>query len=217
MFTGIIEQMGILARRGRGGGKQWIEIRHAPWDSPLVKGESVCVQGVCLTVAALSSDRFTCDVLDETLARSTLGLRREGAWVNLERAVRADGRLGGHVVSGHVDGTGVVRAVARRGHDIVLEVGCGDDLLLGMVRKGSIAIDGVSLTIASLGAQAFSVRIIPVTWSQTTLGGLQSGERVNLETDVLGKFASRQLEGRRAEGLSEESLRRAGFMSDLGA
>lgn len=212
MFTGLVQQVGTLAaKKARGDGKSLV-IRHSTWDSPLVMGESIAVQGACLTVAAIRTGEFACDVLSETLDKTTLGELPTGAKVNLERALRADERLGGHIVTGHIDGPGKVLALAQKGVDWILEVACDDELLAGIVPKGSVAIDGVSLTVADLRAKSFTVHLIPHTWSHTSLHALQVGRVVNLETDVIGKYVQRYL-GRMqgAKGVTMETLRAAGF------
>lgn len=212
MFTGIIQKIGTLGRRVSRGSGQRLTIRHDPWDSPLALGESVAVNGTCLTVAECGSGQFTADVLNETLTKTTLGTKATGAAVNLERALRMDERLGGHLVQGHVDGTGTVSGIRQTGPDWVLEVACETALLDGMAPKGSIAIDGVSLTIVALKPNAFEVHLIPHTWEQTAFKTLKAGDRVNLETDVIGKYVNRYLErvgGKK--GLTMEAVQRAGF------
>jgi len=212
MFTGIIQQVGTLAgKKARGDGLSLV-IRHAPWDSPLIPGESVAVQGACLTVTSAGKGEFACDVLSETLKRTSLGDAAPGARVNLERALRADERLGGHIVTGHVDGLGTVVAFEQKGADWILEVACGDELLAGIVPKGSIAIDGVSLTIADLKPKSFTVHLIPHTLANTSLQGLKKGRAVNLETDIIGKYVQRTL-GRMqgGTGVTLEKLKAAGF------
>ncbi len=212
MFTGLVQQVGVLAgKKPRGDGMSLV-IRYQPWDSPLVMGESVAVQGACLTVTSLQSGEFTCDVLHETLKKTSLGETVSGARVNLERALRADERLGGHIVTGHVDGLGTVLSYEQKGADWILEVSCEVSLLAGIVPKGSIAIDGVSLTIAALKAKSFTVHLIPHTVANTSLQGLKKGRSVNLETDIIGKYVKSYL-GRMQEGqgISMETLLSAGF------
>ena len=213
MFTGLIEKLGEIERCEPRGSGAALFIRHAPWDSPPVDGESIAVQGVCVTATAVSGGVFACDVLQETLERSTLGGLRPGAAVNLERALRVGDRLGGHFVSGHVDGCGEVRAVTREGEDWVLSVRCRAALLDGIVEKGSVAVDGVSLTVTEVTETAFAVKVIPYTWSHTSLSGLGPRSAVNLELDMLGKYVKRYLGRQAAEstGMTEEDLRQAGF------
>jgi riboflavin synthase len=212
MFTGIIQKLGTLGRRVPRGNGQRLTIRHDAWESPLTLGESVAVNGVCLTVAETGGGQFIADVLNETLTKTTLGAKAAGAAVNLERALRLDERLGGHLVQGHVDGTGTVAGVRQTGSDWVLEVACDKDLLDGMAPKGSVAIDGVSLTIVELKPASFTVHLIPHTWEQTVFTTLKAGDRVNLETDIIGKYVKRYMAALGPAGtVTEESLRRAGF------
>ena len=211
MFTGIIQQVGTLAGRTARGNGQSVIIRHEVWDTPLRIGESVAVNGCCLTVARIGTGRFEADVLNETLEKTSLGAKSAGAPLNLERALRLDERLGGHLVQGHVDGTGVVKALTRTGDDRVLEVTCGRELADGLVPKGSVAIDGVSLTIVTLSAEAFAVHLIPHTWDQTAFKAIKTGDRVNLETDLIGKYVKRYVAALKPGGLSVEDVRRAGF------
>jgi riboflavin synthase len=213
MFTGLIERTGRLTAVRTGGAQAVIEVACAGWAQPLTVGESVAVHGACLTVVKTSAQGFACDVLAETLARTNLGAKRAGDRLNLERATRVGDTLGGHIVSGHVDGTGRVRTIGRDGKDRVLQVACGRALLAGMIPQGSVAVDGVSLTISRLNAEWFQVNIIPHTWSATALGDLRAGQSVNIETDMLGKYA-RQAAGAvcAARGtLSIDNLRDAGF------
>jgi riboflavin synthase len=212
MFTGIVQQVGVLARRESRSGGARLVIRHAPWAPGLALGESVCVQGACLTVIVAGDREFRCDVLRETLDRTALGAMAEGARVNLERALRAGDLLGGHFVTGHVDGTGTVAAVGRAGPDWRLRVRCAAGLMPGLVAKGSVACDGVSLTVAGIGPDWFEVHIIPHTWDATTLGGLSAGRPVNVETDIIGKYVLRHAEARAAgSGVTMDVLRNAGF------
>jgi len=188
MFTGLIQKVGKLkglTRKGRGA---ILEVGHEPWVAPLECGESVSVQGACLTVTSAASASFKCDALAETLQRTTLSTCRQGALLNLERAMRTDDRFGGHVVSGHVDGTGVVSEIREQDGDHVLRVNCDASLLDGIVPKGSIACQGVSLTVTGLGDSWFEVSIIPYTWEHTCFHAMKRGDTVNLETDVIGKY-----------------------------
>lgn len=212
MFTGLTQQVGTLAgKKARSDGMSLV-IRHAPWDAPLVVGESVAVQGACLTVTSIRTGEFTCDVLAETLKKTTLGGISTGAKLNLERALRADDRLGGHIVTGHIDGTGRVHSLEQKGDDWILEVACGHELLAGIVPKGSVAIDGVSLTVADLRSASFTVHLIPHTWTHTSLHVLKTGWSVNLETDLIGKYVQRYLGlMQQDKGLTLDKLRAAGF------
>ncbi len=214
MFTGLVERVGHLERwEARGAGRR-LHVRHTPWETPLARGESVCVQGACLTVEEAAGDTFAAAVLDETLRRTSLGGLPAGAALNLERALRPSDRLGGHFVTGHVDAVGRVASVRRDGEDRVVRIACDPDLLGALAPKGCIACDGVSLTLSALLEDAFEVCLIPVTWHETALRGLTAGSPVNLEADILGKYVRRFLEraGTGAPRVTEETLRRAGFL-----
>jgi len=212
MFTGLIQQVGRLRTATQAPGGWTLTIGHDAWDPPLVEGESIAVQGVCLTAVRCGRDRFACDVLEETRARSNLADKRPGGPLNLERALRTGDRLGGHFVSGHVDGTGRVLSLQKAGPDWVLTVACGAELLPEIVTKGSVAVDGVSLTVSAVDADRFEVRLIPYTLRHTSLDTLATGDRVNIETDLLAKYARRGRAGREhGPGLDEETLRRTGF------
>ena len=154
-------------------------------------GDSIAVNGVCLTVTDLKKDGFTADVMAETLHRSSLGTLRQGDPVNLERAMPADGRFGGHIVAGHIDGTGVLSRKERIGNAVLLEISAAPAILYEIVEKGSIAIDGVSLTVVSVNESGFTVSIIPHTGAQTILLEKNTGSTVNLETDVIAKYVRR--------------------------
>lgn len=189
MFTGLIQQTGKI-RRVSYGSARVVEIEAAaPWFPPLEDGESVAVDGVCLTVARHDARRFTADVLEETARRSTLGSILPGARVNLERAMRAGDRFGGHVVQGHVDGIGELVSKTPRGRDFRLSFKCPRAIAAATVMKGSIAVNGVSLTVSDLGPDRLSVDIIPTTTADTNLGALKIGDAVNLESDILGRYA----------------------------
>ncbi len=210
MFTGLIQKVGTLAGKKPRGAGMVFTIKHETWETPLSLGESVAVQGVCLTVTASRAGEFSCDVLNETVNKTNLGKKDIGAPLNLERALRADERLGGHIVSGHVDGPGAVLAFDQKGSDWVLEVTCDESLLRGIVPKGSIAIDGISLTVAELRAESFTVHLIPHTLANTSLQSLRRGHSVNLETDVIGKYVHRYLERiQPAAGLTMEKIQAA--------
>ena len=211
MFTGLIQKTGKVRRVSRGAGLVLEISVDEPWPRPFEAGESIAVNGVCLTVAKFDATRFTADILRETESRSTLGSLLPGALVNLERALRSGDAMGGHIVQGHVDVVGRVKARVPRGRDFRLEVECGRVVAAQCVLKGSIAIDGVSLTISGLGDDWLAVDVIPSTASETTIGRMKPGDRVNLESDVIGKYASKMVSAAKP-GLTEESLLRAGFM-----
>jgi riboflavin synthase len=194
MFTGIVETVGSVAGVSPRGETTRLSI-DAPAIAAEVKiGDSVSVNGGCLTVIAAQDGRLTFEAIRETLERTALGGLRAGSRVNLERAMRADARLDGHIVQGHVDEAGRVRELRRRGEDVQLFVGCSPPFAELLVPKGSVAIEGVSLTVVGVGEDGFDVALIPHTLASTTLGDLRGGERVNLEADVLGKYVKRYLE-----------------------
>lgn len=200
MFTGIVEAVGRVVAIEPAGGKTRLRVEAPGVAAGAPIGASIAVNGACLTVVEAGAEQVVFEAVPETLARSALGDLRAGARVNLERALRADGRLDGHLVQGHVDGTGRVRALERRGGDVRLAVDCAPELARQLVPKGSVAVDGVSLTLAGVSESGFEVALIPHTLAVTTLGERQPGERVNLEADVLGKYVLRYLERVLGEG-----------------
>ena len=216
MFTGLIQQVGKLAAKETNGDSLRLIINTQKWNPPLTereRGESISVNGVCLTSAEITDNGFACDVLKETINCSNLGAKQVGAALNLERAIRAGEPLGGHLITGHVEGLGTLTRRMADGRDWMLEFSCDKTLLSQMVSKGSIACDGVSLTIATLEKTSFSVNIIPFTWANTNLHQLREGETVNLETDLIGKYVFRWLEQKRgSEPITADLLRNAGFM-----
>lgn len=208
MFTGLIQKIGTVRRVSRGEGLV-LEIGFEPWARPLDEGESVAVNGVCLTVVKCDETRFTADVLRETESRTGLAGLVPGERVNLERALRAGDALGGHIVQGHVDARGRIKAKIPKGRDFQLQIECGRVLAAQSVLKGSVAIDGVSLTISAIGDDWLGVDLIPTTAAETTLGSKKTGDSVNLEGDILGKYVAKRSEGL---GLTEEKLAAAGFV-----
>jgi riboflavin synthase len=194
VFTGIVECVGEVEALRPLGDAARLVVR-APAIAPELRvGDSVAVSGACLTVTEAGRETIAFDAVRETLDRTTLGELAPGGAVNLERALRADGRLDGHIVQGHVDATGRVRELARRGRDVRLVLDCPADLAGQLVPKGSVAIDGVSLTVVNLEPEGFDVALVPHTLQVTTLGRLAAGRRVNLEADVLGKYVKRYVE-----------------------
>lgn len=202
MFTGIIEAIGRVRAVRKTAKGVWLEVE-PPWRVPA--GASVAVSGVCLTARPGKGLAF--DVIPETLRRTALGRLRPRARVNLERAMVAGGRLDGHIVQGHVDGVGSVVSKSRKGGEVALGIVAPPELRSQIVPKGSIAVDGVSLTVVDVADGRFSVALIPTTLARTTLGRLRKGDRVNLETDVLAKYAGKRAESRVTLAL----LRKAGF------
>jgi riboflavin synthase len=193
MFTGLIEAVGQVALVARTGTGVRLGVRTG-LAGELTKGESGSVNGVCLTVTEITAGTFAADIGPETLKVTTLGGLQAGHPVNLERALRADSRLGGHFVQGHVDGLGTVLDLRPEGESHWLKVGYSAQLAPYLVAKGSVAVEGVSLTVAALADDHFDVMIIPFTWSHTSLGALLVGARVNLECDMVGKYVARAVQ-----------------------
>jgi riboflavin synthase len=190
MFTGIVQGMGRVAEVDRDGGGARITIE-TPLVSALSAGDSIAINGVCLTAARLQNGSFQADAMNETLTRSSLGDLASGSAVNLELPLRATDRLGGHVVQGHVDGVGTIRGVADDGFARRIEIEAPPEVLRYVVQKGSIAVDGISLTVAALDDRSFTVSLIPETLERTNLGNAGAGDRVNLEVDVLAKYVEK--------------------------
>ncbi len=209
MFTGLVEKSGSLKSRVRDG-QSWRIGVSASFSSPLVLGESVAVQGVCLTVTEIAPWGFYADLLDETMHRTALGALSLGAELNLERAMQAGDRFGGHIVQGHVDETGRIISICNVGRDIEIRIACSSGFSRQCVMKGSVAIDGTSLTITDLGDDFLAVNIIPHTLKATSLSNRKVGDAVNLESDIIGKYVERIL-GRGRGSLTEDDLRKAGF------
>ena len=197
MFTGIVEEAGRAERVSQGPKSTELYIRAKSIVRGLRVGNSVAVNGTCLTVVAKRGGLLKFDVLNETLRRTNLGAVKHSTLVNLERPLRADGRLDGHFVQGHVDGTGIVRRWDRVGKDYVLEIRTARPLMKYVVEKGSIAVDGISLTVAAVGNDWFRVWIIPHTREVTNLCQRRAGDKVNLEADILAKYVERSIKGRR--------------------
>ncbi|MCW2715643.1 MAG: riboflavin synthase subunit alpha [Frankiales bacterium] len=203
MFTGIVEELGEVVAVDDLGDAARLTVRGRVVTSDAAHGDSIAVNGVCLTVVTNEDGAFTADVMAETLKRSSLGVLRAGSPVNLERAVQVSARLGGHVVQGHVDATGALLAVTPGEHWTVVRVSLPDGLGRYVVEKGSITVDGVSLTVSAVGADWFEVSLIPTTLALTTLGTKTTGDPVNLEVDILAKHV--------------EKLLQAGLRPDTGA
>ena len=195
MFTGLIEAVGTVNALEPRGDEAARLVLDAPFARELALGESVAVNGCCLTVTG-KDGVISFDLLMETLNRTSLGDLKAGSRVNLERALRADGRFGGHFVQGHVDTTAEVLAAERKGEDLNLEIAIPRGGARYFIEKGSIAVNGISLTVASLGEDRFGLWIIPHTLQETNIGDLKAGDRVNLEYDLIAKYAERQLGNR---------------------
>lgn len=217
MFTGIIEEIGTIKSINSNGISSQLCISANKILEDTKIGDSIAVNGVCLTVTSIKSNLFTADVMAETLRRSNLGSLIPQSKVNLERAMPANGRFGGHIVSGHIDGTGTIVETEPEGNAVWIKIKCSDNLLKYIIHKGSITIDGISLTVAKVTDSDFSVSIIPHTAANTTLLQKKSGDVVNLENDVVGKYIEKLLsfqkidEQKPQSKITEEFLRQNGF------
>lgn len=218
MFTGIIEETGRVVSIKKGVKSSVLQIEGNVIFQDLKIGDSVAVNGVCLTAAKIVGHSFFADVMSETLKRSSLGEAKPNSIVNLERAMAANGRFGGHIVSGHIDGTGIISKTEREDNAVWYTIKAPEKLMRYIVEKGSIAIDGISLTVAKAGREEFAVSVIPHTMQETTLAAKGMGQIVNLENDVVGKYIERFLEwgkeGKPEEekgGITMEFLANAGF------
>ena len=194
MFTGIANAMGSVRRLKRRGADALLEIDTSLELGDVRIGDSIAVSGACLTVTALDGGGFTADVSAETLSRTTLEAAKAGDRVNLEKALRVGDPLGGHIVLGHVDGLGTIREKTVRSQSVIFGFEVDPGLSRYIVGKGSIAVDGISLTVAGLGRDRFDVQIVPYTWDHTNLRSVRLRDRVNLECDVLGKYVVRAVE-----------------------
>lgn len=191
MFTGIIEEIGKIQGVQKGSSSAVLSVQASEIMQDIHLGDSIAVNGVCLTVTSIAPSGFTADVMHETLNRSSLGNLRTGSPVNLERAMSANGRFGGHIVSGHIDGTGTVSDIRRDDNAVWYTIKTPSSVLRYIIEKGSITIDGISLTVARAYKDSFSVSIIPHTASLTTLSSRRVGDSVNLENDCIGKYVER--------------------------
>lgn len=216
MFTGIVEEMGKIVRVEKGAKSSRLTVSGDKIFSDLKLGDSVATNGVCLTVTSFSKGIFTADVMNETLKRSNLGELRQGSMVNLERAMIANGRFGGHIVSGHIDGTGVITKIEQDDIAVWYTIRADRKIMKYIIEKGSVAIDGISLTIAKVTDNDFSVSLIPHTAKETVLGYKKTGDTVNLENDVVGKYIEHFLSFKeeletKSSGITKEFLLKAGF------
>lgn len=214
MFTGLVQQVGTLEGLAKSGGGWSARVRCEPWKDALVIGESVAVQGACLTVTTENGDGFDADVLDETYRLTALRAMTPSAKVNLERALAVGDRLGGHWVAGHVDECGRLSRVTPAGRDFVWRVSCSKTFARQTVMKGSVAMDGVSLTVSGLGDDWFEVNLIPHTLASTSLCERHIGDEVDLESDILGKYVARLLGKDAPDGVTEKLLAENGFMGN---
>lgn len=206
MFTGIVEEKGIIKELTIRGNSGTIYIKASKVLEGTSIGDSIAVNGICLTVTSIKNDGFTADVMAETVRRSSLADSSSGDMVNLERAMAANGRFGGHIVSGHIDGTGTIISLKKEENAVWVTISAKSDIIKYIVNKGSICIDGISLTVAGVSADRFEVSLIPHTASETILLYKKAGDKVNLENDIIGKYVDRFVNGTRNEGITMEML-----------
>ena len=216
MFTGIVEEKGKIRRISSGGVSAVVEISACKVLEGTKLGDSIAVNGICLTVTSIGRDFFTADVMAETMRRTSLSMCRAGSEVNLERAMVADGRFGGHIVSGHIDGTGTIASMKREENAVWVKISAGKPILDLIVEKGSIAIDGISLTVAEITERDFSVSVIPHTGEETILLSKKPGDPVNLENDIIGKYVQKLMsvsadDENSESGISMDFLKECGF------
>lgn len=212
MFTGLVEDLGEVIGLARQGNVVNMTIRSSLDLSGESLGASVAVNGVCLTMTTIMADSFTVQVMDASIGLTNLGTLKRGDRVNLELAMRMDGRLGGHFVTGHIDGTAVLARIERGAEASTMHFDVDSGMLKAIVPRGAVALDGVSLTVADAGPGSFSVNFIPHTLASTTLGSLGVGAQVNVETDILAKYIEKLLEGRREGGIDEDFLIKHGYV-----
>lgn len=210
MFSGIVEDVGTVVSRNPVGGGALLRVATAIPLSEVRTGDSIAVSGACLTVTGKEGGEFTCDVSAETLSRTTFHRLRPGSRVNLERSLTLSGRLDGHLVYGHVDGTGTVRGIRSEGESRVFHIRADPSIMKFVVYKGAVAVEGVSLTVSSVRTEGFEVALIPLTLGRTTLGEMRPGDPVNVETDIIGKYVLRFLE-RQGDGVSLDFLKKQGY------
>lgn len=211
MFTGIVEEIGRIERIQRSGYSCRLTVCASKILEDINKGDSIAVNGICLTATYFNKLSFTVDVMSETWKRTSLGRLGNGSFVNLERALPANGRFGGHIVSGHIDGTGTIKSVTRDSNAAWYRIETTPAILAFIVEKGSIAIDGISLTVAKVTKTDFSVSVIPHTLEQTILKNKKANDIVNLENDIIGKYVKKFLEKDNDFGISKEFLLSNGF------
>jgi len=211
MFTGLIEEIGVLKRKLPSGGIIALEITAQTVLPGSKIGDSIAIDGVCLTVVRLNSDSFTVQAVQETVSGTTISGWKIGQRLNLERALAAGSRFGGHIVQGHIDGLGKIKSIVTASNEIRITVEAPPEIMKYIVRKGSIALDGISFTVADAFTNAFAIAIIPHTWEKTSIKYKSEGSPVNLETDILARYIEKFLFDRASPGLSEDFLRQAGF------
>ena len=216
MFTGIVEELGTVKKIKKGANSAVFTIRAEKILDDLKTGDSVAVNGICLTVTACLEDGFTADVMHETLRRTNLGELKSGSKVNLERAMAANGRFGGHIVAGHVDGTGTISSMKKDDNAVWITIDTSAAILKYIISKGSITIDGVSLTVAKVDNKSFAVSVIPHTGQNTTLLDKKPGDTVNLENDMVGKYVEKLLQyGSIPDEEEESTTEKTGITMDF--
>ncbi|CAG5664105.1 riboflavin synthase subunit alpha [Streptococcus pneumoniae] len=211
MFTGIIEEIGKVERIQKDSRNCKLSIKASKILTDIHLGDSIAVNGICLTVTHSNHQSFTVDVMNETWSRTALTLLKHGSEVNLERALSVNGRLGGHVVTGHIDGTGKISSIKKDNNAVWYQINTQKEILDLIVEKGSITIDGISLTVAKVSKVNFSVSVIPHTLEQTILKSKQVGSTVNLENDILGKYVQKLMDNSPKSEISKELLYQNGF------
>lgn len=216
MFTGIVEEIGTVSAIRPGSNSLQLSIRCTTVLSDVKKGDSIAVNGVCLTVSGFSSNQFTADVMPETVKATTLQALRLGSLVNLERAMAANGRFGGHIVSGHVDGRGEIVSIRQKENAVYMEISAAADLLKYFIPKGSVTVDGTSLTVFEVTQKGFIISLIPVTQEASIVGRKRTGDQVNVECDMFAKYIERLMttnKGNSTGGLTMDTLATSGFLS----
>jgi riboflavin synthase len=213
MFTGIIEDQGTIKKIARQSDGTSLTIQSGLPLAELRLGDSIAVDGICLTITDFTEKGFIMDVSPESLNRTTLGLKREGDPVNLERALRLADRLGGHMVSGHIDGIGVIKSIRHKGNALQIDFGAPKEILAYIIEKGSVAVDGISLTVNQCTSDGFNVMVIPFTATHTTIPRKKVGDMVNIENDLIGKYVKKFLlgEDQIRKGITREFLERFDF------
>jgi len=213
MFTGLIETVCAVKSAGRAGDSMVLTVDLGAMADESKTGDSIAVNGACLTITRLQGSLASFDISAETLAKSTLGKLKPSSQVNIERSLKANDRFGGHFVLGHVDGTAKIEAIEKSNEFAVIKFAAGAELLDAIIAKGSVAVDGISLTIASVDSNSFGVSVIPETLKRTTLGKAKIGDSVNIETDIIVKTIKKQLDEilPKKQGLTAEKLRQLGY------
>lgn len=210
MFTGIIEEKGVIEKITSNSRSCTLTICASKIFDDLKIGDSVAVNGICLTATTINPPYFTADVMAETMRKTSIGQLNKGSAVNLERAMQMGGRFGGHIVSGHIDGTGIIVGMQREENAVWVTISASDDIMKYIINKGSVALDGISLTVAEVQNDRFSVSIIPHTSSETTLLSKKTGSKINIECDIIGKYTEKLMNNSNS-GITKEFLEKYGF------